>query len=653
MLITSRLDKRSIDIAPRALCISIYSGMTEEIAAVSEELGVPVDIFEGGIFNDGHLFAHEAQEQYDVIISQAGTAISIQPLVHVPLVTVNITALDFINAFEQAGTYEKDLVLICYQSPMLKDLSAMARVLAPEQFSILTYSNKSEFEQIVDKVLTMDHHVVMGFGGCIQTMAEANGIPYILVQSRSDSIRSAVASAKNIIEQNIREKRHARRLQNLINHSREGILSVNDQQAITICNLTAKRMLKLKGVNVMGTEITQPNSPACLRKLYGDGKFTLNSLQQVNGTSYIVSRIPVIVRSRLMETVVTFQELSQIKKMEARARAQMQIKGLVARYSFTDLFHQSEAMRTLVETARQYAGTDAAILIEGETGTGKELMAQSIHNASPRREGPFVAINCAALPEHLLESELFGYEEGAFTGARKGGKPGVFELAHNGTIFLDEIGEVPLNMQSRLLRVLQEKEVFRLGGERVISVDVRILSATNKNLYRLVQEAHFRRDLFFRLNLLPLFIPPLRDRLDDLPLLTAHFIQRLGQIYNSMPPLPTEAAMKKMRAYGWPGNVRELVNIIERLCIIYKQDAEVDALLEHLLDDHILMQSRGVAMHKDNDSEAINVQPGTMKKMEACILQTMLERVGGNQKLLADTLGISRVTVWKKLKELS
>ena len=264
-----------------------------------------------------------------------------------------------------------------------------------------------------------------------------------------------------------------------------------------------------------------------------------------------------------------------------------------------------------------------------------------------------MAINCAALPEHLLESELFGYEEGAFTGARKGGKPGVFELAHNGTIFLDEIGEVSLNMQSRLLRVLQEKEVFRLGGERVISVDVRIISATNKNLYRLVQEAHFRRDLFFRLNLLPLFIPPLRDRLDDLPLLTTHFMQRHGQSYNSMPPMPSEAAMKKMRAYSWPGNVRELVNIIERLCIIYKEDAEVDALLEHLLDDHILMQNRGVALHKDNDSEAINVQPGTMKEMEACILQTMLERVGGNQKLLADTLGISRVTVWKKLKELS
>lgn len=653
MLISSQLHDRSVDTTPRALCISIYPDMTEGITRASEEFNVPVDVYEGGIFNNGHLFAQEVQEQYDVIISQAGTAMSIQPLVHVPLVTVNITALDFISAFEQAAHFGGNLALICHESPMVKELSAMARVLRPGRFCIMTYSSKDEFERLVDKMLTMENHVVMGFGGCIRAMAEASGIPYILVQSRSENIRRAVASAKKIIEQHVREKRHARRLQNLINHSREGIISVNSGKAITICNLTAKRMLKLKGVKMLGTEITRPESPSCLRQLYGDGKFVLNGLQQINGTSYIVSRIPVIVRTLLQETVITFQEFSQIQKVEARVRAQLHLKGLVARYFLHDLFHQSECMRELLSLAQEYACTNAAILIEGETGTGKELIAQSIHNAGPRIDGPFVAINCAALPEPLLESELFGYEEGAFTGAKKGGKAGLFELAHNGTIFLDEIGEVSLSMQSRLLRVLQEKEVFRLGGERVISVDVRIVSATNKNLYRLVEEGRFRRDLFFRLNLLPLFIPPLRDRMEDLPLLVAHFMQRNGQNYSVVPPKPSQAALQRLQSYDWPGNVRELVNIVERLCIVYKEGMDVDVLLVRLLDDHILMQSRSVDLHLDNEGGAITVPPGSLKEMEACILQAMLKRAGGNQKRLADMLGISRVTVWKKLKEFS
>lgn len=650
---TSKLHNRSVDTNPRALCISIYPQMKDSITLASEEFGLPVDIYEGGIFNNGHLFAQEMQEHYDVIISQAGTAVSIQPLVHIPLVTVSITALDFINAFEEARAYDKNLIIISYQSPLVNEFSAMARVFVPDRFRIMIYSSREEFQHIVDTGLAMTDHVIMGFGGCIQDMAVAKGIPYILVHSRPENVRRAVISAKNIIEQNVREKRHARRLQNLVNHSREGIISVNDEQAITTCNLAAKRLLKLKGIRILGSIITSSTAPSALCKLYGDGKFSLNSLQQINGTSYIISRIPVIVRSRLIETIITFQKLSQIQKVEAQARAQLHHKGLVTRYSFNDIIHQNEAMRKLVNTAKQYAATHAAVLIEGATGTGKELMAQSIHSASPRADGPFVAINCAALPEHLLESELFGYEEGAFTDAKKGGKTGVFELAHNGTIFLDEIGEISLGMQGRLLRVLQEKEVFRLGGERVISIDVRVISATNKNLYKLVEEGSFRRDLFFRLNLLPLYIPPLRTRLEDIPLLIRDFMVKNGQIYNTIPPMPTETTVKELQKYAWPGNVRELHNIVERLCIMYKEDLDVNSLFCHLLDDHVRMQARSKELYEKNIDDVISVIPGTMKDMEKTLLRSMFKRAGGSPTLLAEMLGISRVTVWKKLKEIS
>lgn len=653
MLITSKLHNRSVDTVPRALCISIYPQMRDSITLASEELGLPVDIYEGGIFNNGHLFAQEMQEHYDVIISQAGTAVSIQPLVHVPLVTVSITALDFINAFEEARAYNKKPVIISYQSQLVNEFSAMARVFVRDRFCIMIYSSREEFQHIVDTVLAMTDHVIMGFGGCIQDMAIAKGIPYILVHSSAENVRRAVISAKNIIEQHVREKRHARRLQNLVNHSREGIISVNDEQAITTCNLAAKRLLKLKEIKVLGSIITGSAVPSALSKLYSDGKFSLNSLQQIDGTSYIVSRIPVIVRSRLIETIITFQKLSQIQKIEAQARAQLHRKGLVTRYSFNDIIHKNEAMRKLVNTAKQYAATHAAVLIEGETGTGKELMAQSIHNASLSADGPFVAINCAALPEQLLESELFGYEEGAFTDAKKGGKVGVFELAHNGTIFLDEIGEISLGMQGRLLRVLQEKEVFRLGGERVISIDVRVISATNKNLYKLVEEGVFRRDLFFRLNLLPLYIPPLRARLEDIPLLFHNFMIKNGQIYNTIPPMPTEATMQKLLKYAWHGNVRELHNIVERLCIMYKKDVDVNGLLCQLLDDHMSMQTRSKDLYQQDTGETIAVVPGTMKDMEATLMRIMFKRAGGSPTLLAEMLGISRVTVWKKLKEIS
>ncbi len=653
MIITSKLISQNGDTVPRALCISIYPKMTESMIDISDQLGVPVDIYEGGIFNDGHLVAQEMQEQYDAIISQAGTAVSIQPLVRVPLVTINITALDFIQAFKKARQYDRKLILISYKSPLVNELNAMAHVFVPDHFCIITYANKEEFQRVVDKVLSMNDHVVMGFGGCIQDMAQANGLPYILVRSREENIRHAVISAKNIIEQNVREKRHARRLQNLVNYSREGIVSINEEHVVTICNRVAKRLLKLKGSKILGSNTTQPDFPASLHKLYGDGKIMLNSLQQIDGTSYIVSRIPVIVRARLLETIITFQQLSQIQKVEARARAQLHHKGLVARYSFDDFLHQHENMCKLVNDAKRYAATQAAVLIEGETGTGKELMAQSIHSASSRRKGPFVAINCAALPEHLLESELFGYEEGAFTGAKRGGRPGVFELAHNGTIFLDEIGELPLSMQGRLLRVLQEKEVFRLGGERIIGVNVRVVSASNRNLYKLVEEGSFRRDLFFRLNLLPLFIPPLRERLADLPLLVRHFMERNARLHGTTPPLLAESSITKMQAYRWPGNVRELQNIIERLCIVHEALTDVDALLCRLLDDHISMRRRSMTLHQATDGEPIAVTPGTMKEMENTLLRAMLERAEGSPTLLADMLGISRVTVWKKLKSLS
>jgi len=257
-------------------------------------------------------------------------------------------------------------------------------------------------------------------------------------------------------------------------------------------------------------------------------------------------------------TVVSLLNAAQIQTTEDQLRKKLHYKGHKAKYTFGDIITRSPRMIACIQEAKAFAQTDSNIVVVGETGTGKELLSQSIHAWSRRSQNNFVAINCAALPENLLESELFGYVEGAFTGATRGGKPGLFEIAHNGTIFLDEISEIPLGLQGRLLRVLQEREIMRVGGSRIVSVDVRIVAATNEDLSRRVAEGSFRRDLFYRLNTLPVQVPPLSCRGDDVFLLLEHFRRELGGTFTLSEPV-----RDFFRRYSWPGNIRELRNVAE------------------------------------------------------------------------------------------
>jgi transcriptional regulator with PAS, ATPase and Fis domain len=300
-------------------------------------------------------------------------------------------------------------------------------------------------------------------------------------------------------------------------------------------------------------------------------------------------------------------------------------------------------MEDLICRARKYAELDSTtVLILGETGTGKELFAHSIHNESPRAKGPFVAINCAALPENLLESELFGYAEGAFTGARRGGKIGLFEMAHMGTIFLDEIGDMPLNLQSRLLRVIQEKEVMRIGDDRVIPVDVRIIASTNRNLEEDIEKGAFRRDLFYRLNVLKLIIPPLRERKEDIPLLVDLFVEkyssRLGKKVNGI----TQKARDLLMNLDYSGNVRELKGVIER--------AVAFAESEYIKEADLGISNQAA---KQNDAISRDIFKGnfTLKEIEIMAIREALAKTRNNISEAARLLGVDRTTIWRKIKE--
>lgn len=306
-------------------------------------------------------------------------------------------------------------------------------------------------------------------------------------------------------------------------------------------------------------------------------------------------------------------------------------------------------MKTLRERINTYAPHDASILIHGETGTGKDLVAQAIHNASPRRNAPFLAINCAAIPETLLESELFGYEEGAFTGAKRSGKAGVFEMAHGGTLFLDEVGDLGYSTQLRLLRVLETREVIRVGGSHIIPVDIRIISASHKSLPEMVQKGNFRADLFYRLACLRLQVPPLRHRLEDIPDLLTPLLHQYGKTADIISP----AIFEKLSAHTWPGNVRELRSVFESYIILLGQQETADpALFCSILDEWACEK-------KQDPVRPVPVAPtltGSLKDrietLRRQIVQDTIIRCSWNKQQAAHELGISYNTLWRILSEI-
>lgn len=339
-------------------------------------------------------------------------------------------------------------------------------------------------------------------------------------------------------------------------------------------------------------------------------------------------------------------------------------------YTFDSIIGASEAIRQCIQQARLVAITNSTVLLFGETGTGKELFAQSIHNASQRPNGPFVAINCGAIPTSLVESQLFGYESGAFTGARKEGQQGLFEQASGGTLFLDEISEMELELQSRLLRVLQEREVVRIGGKKRIAVDVRIIASTNKDLWQMVVNGKFRQDLYYRLNVVDLRIPLLRERTEDIPLLTRHFIKQFSSTFGTFARDISPKALECLIHYSWPGNIRELQNCIERtinLCaheIIQQDDlpALIKNCVHHILNDTNDSQQYpvgGSALTKLPEPFTDEPYPpipdrlkGTTQVVEKAAILRALEEVGNNRRKAAEKLGISTTTLWRKMKQL-
>ncbi len=419
----------------------------------------------------------------------------------------------------------------------------------------------------------------------------------------------------------------------------DGFLTIDVNGYITYMNATGGRILGVDPKTAVGKFIGDivDFKPVILTVLETGRGYVDKEFMVKTGTGFkhfIKTAVPIQDEDGNLTGVVdTFREIKRVRKMVNR------MVGAQANFTFDDIMGQSQPLLDCMRLAKIAAQSSSNVLIQGESGTGKELFAQAIHNAGIRCNGPFVALNCAALPRELIESELFGYEEGAFTGASKGGRPGKFELASGGTILLDEIGDMPLDMQAKLLRVLQERRVLRIGGRHYIDCDVRIMAATNKNLAQEVELGNFRRDLYYRLNVLSIIIPPLRERGSDLELLVQHLTRKisrqLGQDVRSFSP----GALDILRSYSWPGNVRELENVVERAVNI-AQGTEVST--EEII--RLLHQQQATPTQ-------VAEKPLSIEEVEQMAIERALRVAEGNISLAARLLKISRNTLYNKLKK--
>nr|WP_306792989.1 sigma 54-interacting transcriptional regulator [Neobacillus paridis] len=626
----------------KMIMTSGYPEMTKMIEKVASELNFKVTVVEG-ILDEAvrEVITLIAKGGYEVVVSRAGTANALKKVIDLPVIYSDSTNSDIMQALIRAKNLGDKVCFITYpEEGFLFDFDTMFEIIG-FKVEILTYKTQEELVKQVKEAKRLGMDVVVGGGVRVKDLARSHGMKSMYITLGERSIKRALILADKVAQDRIIMKERAEKLNAVINASEEGILLLNQSGEIETLNPAIERIFKVKEEAVIGKKLKEV-ADSKIVQLLKDKK--INSVQKGSFTfqELIVTYEPVIANHERVGTVVTCREFSKIQKLESKVRRELHSKGLVAKFTLDDIIYSGQKMENVVQVAKEYAHTDSTVLILGESGTGKELIAQGIHNASKRKDGPFVAVNLAALPDSLLESELFGYAEGAFTGANKGGRQGYFELAHEGTIFLDEIGEIPPHIQTRLLRVLQEKEVMRVGGDRVTPVNIRIIAATNQRLWELVKEGKFRSDLYFRLSVLHLRVPPLRKRKEDIPALVNNSFKQIGtdKTFHHL----SKDIQNFFISYSWPGNIRQLENLVERLQLRVKNQKDENEFIQECI--------RETEENSDVFNEDIMiVNHGTMEQIEKQVIEQMLERYDNNRTLVAEMLGISRTTLWKKLNE--
>lgn len=611
---------------------------------VVQELGEDVRVVEGLLTEAVSVARMEVARGAEVLVSRGGTASLIKDArLGVPVVEIPVTAYDILHAVETARRLGGEIALVGFENIALvgETIAQVLGDLTGLRVRVVRVEREESFPERMRQVTSDGHSPVFVGGRRVVEIARAMGAPAVLLESSRESVRESILEARRVLEAVRAEKRRSNELKAILDFIWDGVVAVDRDNRVVLFNPVAESIMGIPARDVLGKDVREVIPNTRLHEVVETGRPQLADLQEVRGVTIVTNRVPILVDGKVLGAVATFQEVGRLQKLEQNVRMRLAEKGLMAKYRLEESVGVSPRFWETLARARKFALSDACVLITGESGTGKEILAHGIHLASRRVAGPFVAVNCGALPESLLESELFGYVEGSFTGARRGGKPGLFELAHGGTIFLDEVSEMPPSLQSRFLRVIQEKEVMRLGDTKVIPVDVRVIAATNRPLESLVEQGAFRRDLYYRLNVLRIKVPPLRERPEDVPLLLEHFLRRKAEGAGQRPKRLSPEVVPLLMAYHWPGNIRQLENLAERLLLLVEGDVVTREDLVRAAEDEI-----GFGSGQTTDERGLLAQTE-----EATILQVLRE-VGGNRAKAAERLGISTTTLWRRLKRI-
>ena len=592
-------------------------------------------------FENAAARALELEPELDAILSRGGTAEYIQNAVNIPVIYIPITPFDVAKAIHVLPKGTAKAAVIYYRKNVLNihDIEKLYKI----QLKEYLFTDYGDIEQSVRDANERDIQIVIG-GEVAAKIAEKYGMTGYAVSAGYEAVARAVEEALQVLREKKKEQQKSAQLKAAFSALVEGIVVLDEERRDVVFNSVAE---KIFGRHYeIGDRLEDGPFDAHCREIYQAGARAeeIDTILRLGRGSYAVSHTPVKMQGRFVGMVSRYEDVTKVQRLEQQIRKEIHVKGFVAKHTFQDILGVSPEIRKAIDMAKIYTKADSSVLIEGESGTGKEFFAQSIHNASARKNGPFVAVNCTAIPENLLESELFGYETGAFTGARKEGRAGFFEMAHGGTLFLDEIGEITEPVQARLLRVLQEREVMRVGGDRVIPVDVRIISATNRSLWRLSQTGAFRVDLFYRLNIFHLDIPPLRDRRGDVAELCAYFAQRRGAALDRR---FQEDILPRLEQYTWPGNVRELESVMERYCLLrtlWEDGTPVEEQIKTLLGLPAEAQTAAQKLPAGRDLREM------VESMEYEIVRQVLSDCGNDQAAAARRLGIGKTTLWRKLR---